>query len=229
MKILLIEENKPTCDLVEKYFDNDKSELHIADYGEVGILYAASEEFDVIILASQLSDMSGHEIIKRLRHEGVVAPILFLSNLNVVDERIKALSNGADDFLAKPFNSEELVAKVKALARRAHGQSNNEIHIGKLTIIPALKIVKYEDTLLPIRGKQYEILEFLCHNKNRIITLDRLAEHMYHDKGEKEATHNTLKVMIALLRKKLGSYCEGKRFLVTRWGIGYTIEDSALH
>lgn len=229
MKILLIEDNQPTYEIIEKHLVKEKAEVHIADFGEVGILYATTEDFDVIILSSHLSDMSGHEILKRLRHEDVGTPILFLSNLNVVDERIKALKNGADDFLGKPFNSDELVARVKALVRRAHGQTNNEIHVGKLTILPQLKIVKYEDKLVPIRGKQYEILEFLCHNKNRIITLDRLAEHMYRDQGEKEATHNTLKVMITLLRKKLGNECEGQRFIATRWGIGYSVEDNPLH
>lgn len=229
MKVLLIEDNQPTYDIIEKHLVQEEAEVHIADFGEVGILYATTDDFDVIVLSSQLSDMSGHEILKRLRREDVGASILFLSNLNVVDERIKALKNGADDFLGKPFNSDELVERVKALARRAHGKTNNEIHIGKLTIIPQLRIVKYEDKLLTIRGKQYEILEFLCHNKNRIITLDRLAEHIYNDQGEKETTHNTLKVMITLLRKKLCSECEGQRFIVTRWGVGYIVEDNTLH
>jgi two-component system cell cycle response regulator CtrA len=186
---------------------------------EIGKLY----DYDIIILDLMLPDMDGYEVLRRLRAARVKTPILILSGLSGLDDKIKGLGVGADDYLTKPFDKRELVARIQAIVRRSKGHSDSVISTGKLTVNLDTRTVEVEGQPLHLTGKEYGILELLSLRKGTTLTKEMFLNHLYGGMDEPEL--KIIDVFVCKLRKKLATATGGDNYIETVWGRGYVLRD----
>jgi two-component system cell cycle response regulator CtrA len=201
MEILLIETNENNKELIMNRLKDDFA-IEVTSLGEEGLELAKLYDYSLIILGRMLADCDGYLVLRQLRAQEVRSPILFLTGLNNADLKVKALRLGADDCLSTPFNLDEFVERVKILIRHKEGQAGPELQVGKLTLTPKYGFVKVGDKPIKMHGAEYDILEFLCRNKNKPITKDRLLDHLY---GHEQDYPNSgiIAVWVSHIRKKL--------------------------
>jgi len=172
-----------------------------------------------------LPDIDGYEVLRRLRAARVKTPILILSGLSELDNKLKGLGFGADDYITKPFDKRELVARINAIVRRAKGHSQSIIKTGKLTINLDTRTVESNGAPIHLTGKEYGILELLSLRKGTTLTKEMFLNHLYGGIDEPEL--KIIDVFVCKLRKKLSSACEGENYIETVWGRGYVLRDPA--
>ncbi len=161
MRVLLIEDDTATAKGVELLLEGEGFEVHTADLGQEGLDLGESFDFDVILLDLNLPDLHGHEVLQKLRRSKVETPLLILSGLTDPESKIRGFGFGADDYLTKPFDKRELIARINAVMRRAKGQPQTIIETGELTINLDSKAVEISGEPLHLTGKEYSLLEFL--------------------------------------------------------------------
>jgi len=170
-----------------------------------------------------LPDMDGYEVLRRLREARVETPIMILSNLKKPDNKIKGLGFGADDYLTKPFDKRELVARVQAISRRSKGHADSVIQTGKLDVNLDARTVSVEGKPVHLTGKEYGILELLSLRKGTTLTKEMFLNHLYGGMDEPEL--KIIDVFVCKLRKKLSTATEGENYIETVWGGGYVLRD----
>jgi two-component system cell cycle response regulator CtrA len=195
------------------------------DLGEDGLEIGKIYDYDIIILDLMLPDIDGYEVLRRLRAARVKTPILILSGLSELDNKLKGLGFGADDYITKPFDKRELVARINAIVRRAKGHSQSIIKTGKLTINLDTRTVESNGAPIHLTGKEYGILELLSLRKGTTLTKEMFLNHLYGGIDEPEL--KIIDVFVCKLRKKLSSACEGENYIETVWGRGYVLRDPA--
>ena len=193
------------------------------DLGEDGLEIGKLYDYDIIILDLMLPDIDGYEVLRRLRAARVRTPILILSGLAELDNKIKGLGFGADDFVAKPFDRRELIARIQAIVRRAKGHSELVIRTGKLTVNLDSRTVEVEGHPLHLTGKEYGILELLSLRKGTTLTKEMFLNHLYGGMDEPEL--KIIDVFVCKLRKKLSIATAGDNYIETVWGRGYVLRD----
>jgi len=193
------------------------------DMGEDGLEIGKLYDYDIIILDLMLPDMDGYEVLRRLRAARVKTPILILSGLSGLDDKIKGLGVGADDYLTKPFDKRELVARIQAIVRRSKGHSDSVISTGKLTVNLDTRTVEVEGQPLHLTGKEYGILELLSLRKGTTLTKEMFLNHLYGGMDEPEL--KIIDVFVCKLRKKLATATGGDNYIETVWGRGYVLRD----
>ena len=167
--------------------------------------------------------MHGYEVLKKLRLAKVDTPILILSGMSEPDSKVKGLGFGADDYLTKPFNKDELVARIHAIVRRSKGHAQSVIRTGSLTVNLDTKSVEVDDNRLHVTGKEYAMLELLSLRKGTTLTKEMFLNHLYGGMDEPEL--KIIDVFICKLRKKLASATGGDHYIETVWGRGYVLRD----
>jgi DNA-binding response OmpR family regulator len=191
----------------------------VAD-GKQAWIHSRTTEYDVIVLDIMLPEMDGWEVLKRAREEGVETPVLVLTALDAVDNRVKGLQGGADDYLVKPFAFEELVARVQALVRRRHAIRQPVVKVDDLEIDSARKIVSRAGAEVPLKPREYAVLEYLAHRVDEPVSRMELEEHVYDQ--DSQVHSNAIDSAICSLRAKLD--LPGTRPLIhTRRGVGYVL------
>src|ERR1051325_9680632 len=165
MRVLLVEDDTSTAKSIELMLKSEGYIVDMTDLGEDGLEIGKIYEYDIIILDLMLPDMDGYEVLKKLRAAKVETPILILSGLSEMDNKIKGLGFGADDYLTKPFDKRELMARIQAIVRRSKGHSESVIKTGKLTVNLDTRTVEVENQPLHLTGKEYGILELLSLRK----------------------------------------------------------------
>jgi two-component system cell cycle response regulator CtrA len=170
-----------------------------------------------------LPDIDGYEVLRRLRQARVNTPILILSGLSELDNKIKGLGFGADDYLTKPFDKRELIARIQAIVRRSKGHSDSVIKTGKLSVNLDTRVVEVESQPLHLTGKEYGILELLSLRKGTTLTKEMFLNHLYGGMDEPEL--KIIDVFVCKLRKKLASATGGDNYIETVWGRGYVLRD----
>ena len=193
------------------------------DMGEDGLEIGKLYDYDIIILDLMLPDIDGYEVLRRLRAARVKTPILILSGLSGLDDKIKGLGFGADDYLTKPFDRRELVARIQAIVRRAKGHSDSIIETGKLKVNLDTRTVEVEGQPLHLTGKEYGILELLSLRKGTTLTKEMFLNHLYGGMDEPEL--KIIDVFVCKLRKKLATATGGDNYIETVWGRGYVLRD----
>eukprot|EP01026_Neomeris_dumetosa_P073627 TRINITY_DN75999_c0_g1_i3.p2 TRINITY_DN75999_c0_g1~~TRINITY_DN75999_c0_g1_i3.p2 ORF type:complete len:226 (+),score=21.25 TRINITY_DN75999_c0_g1_i3:417-1094(+) len=193
------------------------------DLGEDGLEIGKLYDYDLIILALMLPDMDGYEVLKRLRAAKVETPILILSGLSELDHKVKGLGFGADDYLTKPFDRRELIARIQAIVRRAKGHSESVITSGKLTINLDTRQVEVAGRPVHLTGKEYGILELLALRKGTTLTKEMFLNHLYNGIDEPEL--KIIDVFVCKLRKKLATAGNGENYIETVWGRGYVMRE----
>jgi two-component system cell cycle response regulator CtrA len=173
-----------------------------------------------------LPDMDGYDVLKSLRAAKVTTPILILSGLSELDNKIKGLGFGADDYLTKPFDKRELIARIQAIVRRSQGHSQSVILTGKVKVNLDTRTVEVDGKPLHLTGKEYGILELLSLRKGSTLTKEMFLNHLYGGMDEPEV--KIIDVFICKLRKKLANAADGENYIETVWGRGYVLRDPEL-
>ncbi|OUS18823.1 DNA-binding response regulator [Rhodospirillales bacterium 47_12_T64] len=223
MRVLLVEDDAPTAQGIEMMLKSEGYVCDSTDMGEDGLEIGKIYDYDIIILDLMLPDMDGYEVIRRLRASRVETPILILSGLNGLDDKIKGLGFGADDYLTKPFDKRELIARIQAIVRRSKGHAASVIGTGKLKVNLDTRTVEVENKLLHLTGKEYGILELLSLRKGTTLTKEMFLNHLYGGMDEPEL--KIIDVFVCKLRKKLSNATGGENYIETVWGRGYVLRD----
>ncbi len=223
MRVLLIEDDASTAQSIEMMLKNANLNVYTTDLGEEGIDLARFYDYDLILLDLGLPDMTGYDVLKKLRVLKVNTPILILSGLDEAENKIKGFGFGADDYLTKPFNREELVARIHAIVRRSKGHAQSIISTGKISVNVDAKTVEVGEKPVHLTGKEYQMLELLSLRKGTTLTKEMFLNHLYGGMDEPEL--KIIDVFICKLRKKLSVATGGDNYIETVWGRGYVLRD----
>ncbi len=226
MRVLVIEDDTSTAKSIELMLTSEGFVCDTTDLGEDGLEIGKLYDYDLIILDLMLPDIDGFEVLRRMRAAKVRTPVLILSGLNRPDDKIKGLGIGADDYITKPFDRRELVARIQAIVRRAKGHSDSEIQTGKLTMNLTNRSVEVDGRSLHLTGKEYGILELLSLRKGTTLTKEMFLNHLYGGMDEPEL--KIIDVFVCKLRKKLVAATGGESYIETVWGRGYTLVDPSV-
>jgi len=223
MRALLVEDDPSTAESVEMMLSSSGMVVDKTDLGEDGIEIGKLYDYDIIILDLMLPDMNGIDVLRRLRDAKVNTPVLILSGLTESENKVKGLGSGADDYLTKPFDKNELMARIQAIVRRSQGHSQSVIRTGQLTVNLDTHTVEVGGQPVHLTGKEYGILELLSLRKSTTLTKEMFLNHLYGGMDEPEL--KIIDVFICKLRKKLAQATGGENYIETVWGRGYVLRD----
>ena len=223
MRILLVEDDSSMAKSIELMLKSENFIVDHTDLGEDGLEIGKLYDYDIILLDLMLPDIDGYEVLRRLRAARVDTPILILSGLGELDNKLKGLGFGADDYLTKPFDKRELIARIQAIVRRSKGHSDSVIRTGKLAVNLDARSVEVEGRKLHLTGKEYGIIELLSLRKGTTLTKEMFLNHLYGGMDEPEL--KIIDVFVCKLRKKLSTATGGDNYIETVWGRGYVLRD----
>ncbi|MFH1805565.1 MAG: response regulator transcription factor [Pseudomonadota bacterium] len=223
MRVLLVEDDNATADSIELMLKSEGMVIDTTDLGEDGLEIGKLYDYDIILLDLMLPDIDGYEVLRRLRDARVETPVLILSGLSETEDKVKGLGFGADDYLTKPFDRTELLARIQAIVRRSKGHAQSVIATGKINVNLDARTVEVQGAPLHLTGKEYGILELLSLRKGTTLTKEMFLNHLYGGMDEPEL--KIIDVFVCKLRKKIQSATEGDNYIHTVWGRGYVLRD----
>ncbi len=221
MRILVVEDERTLANLIKEGLEEENFSVDVAYDGEEGLFLAENEPYDAIILDIMLPKVDGIEILKQVRAKGIKTPVLMLTAKSSIEDKVLGLDSGADDYLTKPFSFEELLARLRAILRRAFGETDNVVRVADLELNLNTHEVKRGGVKIELSYKEYALLEYLVLNKNKLLTRSQISEHIYD--YEYDFDSNVIDVMIARLRKKIDKGFDRKLIHTVR-GAGYMIK-----
>ncbi len=214
MRVLVIEDESLLADRLAATLGKRGYAVDLAADGERGDFLVATEPYDVVILDLGLPKVDGLTLLERWRAHGITVPVLILTARGTWSEKVRGIDGGADDYLTKPFRMEELLARLRALIRRACGQLNPELRHGGLALDPRTSQVTLDGQPVKLTGHELRVLSYLLHHRDRVVSQAELVEHIYAQTFDRDS--NTVEVFIARLRRKLGA-----ETIETVRGLGY--------
>jgi DNA-binding response OmpR family regulator len=220
VRILLVEDHKPLVRALRQGLEEEGFAVDVAQDGEEADHKASSVQYDAIILDLMLPKVDGLTLLQRWRKAGNQAHVLVLTARDQLDDKVKGLDMGADDYLTKPFELEELLARVRALVRRGHKVKDPVLRIHDLEIDTAARSVKRAGQAIHLTPREYSLLEFLAFHRGRVVTRTMIWEHLYDEHDE--STSNVVDVYIRYLRNKIDKGFDPP-LILTRWGEGYQL------
>jgi two-component system, cell cycle response regulator CtrA len=223
MRVLLVEDDSATAQSIQLMLKSEGYVCDTTDLGEDGLEIGKLYDYDIVILDLMLPDIDGYEVVRRFREARVETPILILSGLSEPDNKIKGLGVGADDYLTKPFDKRELIARVQAIVRRSKGHADSVIKTGKMNVNLDARTVEVDSRPVHLTGKEYGILELLSLRKGTTLTKEMFLNHLYGGMDEPEL--KIIDFFICKLRKKLSTASGGENYIETVWGRGYVLRD----
>lgn len=222
MRVLLIEDEEPIARSIELMLKAAGFNTYVTDLGEEGVDLGKVYEYDIIVLDLDLPDITGYEVLQQLRNARVNTPVLILSGNPDIEAKVKTLGVGADDYLTKPFNKDELVARITAIVRRSKGHAESVIKTGNILVNLDAKTVEVGGRRVHLTGKEYQMFELLSLRKGTTLTKEMFLNHLYGGMDEPEL--KIIDVFICKLRKKLEKVA-GEHHIETVWGRGYVLRD----
>jgi two-component system, cell cycle response regulator CtrA len=223
MRLLLIEDDPTVAETIELMLRCEDIDVQTTELGQDGLDLGSVFLYDLILLDLNLPDMSGFDVLRSLRLGKIKTPVLILSGLNGIEQKVKGLGLGADDYLTKPFQSDELIARIRAILRRSGDQVESVIRCGDLTLKLDQKRAQMGRRDLGLTTKEYQMLELLAMRQGTPITKDMFLGHLYG--GMDEPDQKIIDVFICKLRKKLMQASGGKDYIETIWGRGYVLRN----
>jgi len=223
MRVLLIEDDSSIAQSIELILKSESFNVYTTDLGEEGVDLGKLYDYDIILLDLNLPDMSGFEVLRSLRVSKVKTPILILSGIAGIEDKVKALGYGADDYMTKPFHKAELIARVHAIVRRSQGHAQSIVQTGDLIVNVDAKTVHIKQVRVNLTGKEYQMLELLSLRRGTTITKEMFLSQLYGGMDEPEI--KIIDVFICKLRKKLAVASNGEDYIETVWGRGYLLRD----
>ncbi len=217
MRILVVEDDKDLAKQLKRALEEAGYAVDVAHDGEEGHFLGDTEPYDAAILDLGLPVLDGLSVLDRWRSQGRAMPVLVLTARDRWSDKVSGIDAGADDYVTKPFRMEEILARVRALIRRAAGHASAELECGALRIDTRSGRATLDGTLVKLTAQEYRLLSYLMHHQGKVVSRTELIEHIYHQDFDRES--NTIEVFVGRLRKKLG---EG--YIATVRGLGYRIQ-----
>ncbi len=228
MKVLLIEDEQKIADFVCAGFREQGFAYEHCNNGTDGYARASAGDYDVIVLDIMLPGRDGLSILKGLRKAGLATPVILLTARNELDDRIEGLNLGADDYLAKPFFVEELIARIQALLRRVSGERQNRLMVGSLSLDRISREVTWNGEVIDLTGREFNLIEYLMRSPGRVFTRTQILEHVWG--YDFDPSTNVVDVCIQRIRKKLsaiGGNGAGESPIESVRGVGYRFRKAA--
>lgn len=223
MRILVVEDDKKVGRFLEKGLQEEQYAVDICRNGADALYYAQTNTYDVIILDIMLPGKDGFTICREMRENSILTPVIMLTAKDTVEDKISGLSEGADDYLTKPFSFEELLARIRALLRRNQDYKTKVLKAGDLEMDPVRRLVTRAGKKIILTGKEYALLEYLLRNKGRIVTPVMILEHIWD--MDYDGVSNIVNVYINHLRNKIDKDSSVKLIKTIR-GHGYQIDEN---
>src|SRR6202044_51845 len=223
MRVLLIEDDSSMARSIELMLRSEGLNVYTTDLGEEGIDLGKLYDYDIIVLDLNLPDMSGFEVLCSLRVSKVKTPILILSGVASIEDKVKGLGFGADDYMTKPFHKNELIARIQAIVRRSQGHAQSVVQTGDLVVNVDAKTVHIKQVRVNLTGKEYRMLELLSMRRGTTITKEMFLSQLYGGMDEPEI--KIIDVFMCKIRKKLAIAPGGKDYIETVWGRGYLLRE----
>jgi DNA-binding response OmpR family regulator len=220
MRLLVAEDHAPLARSIANGLREEGFAVDLTGLGDEALRLSLTNPYDCMVLDIMLPDRDGWSVVQQLRRDSCQCPILLLTARDGVDDRVKGLNLGADDYLVKPFVWDELVARVRALVRRGHGQKSPLVKVADLEIDTAAKAVRRDGRSIILSAKEYALLEYLVHREGRVVSRAEIWDHLY-DQAD-QAGSNVVDVYIGYLRAKIDRDHEVK-LIHTRRGLGYIL------
>jgi two-component system OmpR family response regulator len=217
MRVLVVEDEAVLARQLAGALDQAGYAVDCAADGERADFMVQTEQYDAVVLDLGLPKIDGLTLLKRWREQGVATPVLVLTARGSWHEKVQGIDGGADDYVAKPFQMEELLARLRALIRRATGQVQPELRCGAVALNPKLARVTRDGAPVKLTSHEFRVLSYLMHHRGRVVSQSELTEHIYSQGFDRDS--NTVEVFIARLRRKLGG-----SFIETVRGLGYRVE-----
>jgi DNA-binding response OmpR family regulator len=224
MRILVVDDEQSLLDQLKRALEGQRYMVETAMDGEEALDKLFETPFDLIILDIMLPKRDGLSVLREIRQAGMITPVLMLTARGEIDDKIKGLDLGADDYLPKPFSLDELLARARALFRRSGGQVDSVLQVKDLRLDTVSREVTKGGRPLELTAREFSILEFLLYNKNRAVSRFSLAEHVWGDDFDPFSMSNFMDVHIKNLRRKIGDSGHGTIIRTIR-GVGYIIKD----
>lgn len=221
MRILVVEDEKKVEGFIKKGLEEESYAVDVAYDGIEGEYLASTNDYDVIILDIMLPKKNGIDVVRNLRSKDIKTPVLLLTARDAVDDKVKGLDSGADDYLSKPFAFEELLARVRALMRRK-GYGITELKFADLVLDQATRKAKRGDIVIDLTSKEYGLLEYFLRNPNKVLTRTMIAEHVWDYSFDSDT--NIIDVYVNHLRNKIDKE-PFKKLIHTVRGIGYIVKE----
>ncbi len=223
MRILVIEDDTSMAAAIELVLRSEGWMCEIVDLGATGLEICKIYEYDAIILDLMLPDIDGFEFLRRLRGADIEVPVLIVSGWSATEFKVKGLCVGADDYLTKPFDERELLARLRAVVRRSRGHAEKVIRTGSLAVNIDRRTTEVDSRSIHLTNKEYQVLELLALRKGKIVAKDTLLGHLYG--GMDVPDLKIIDVFVCKLRKKLALAGGGESSIETHWGRGYMLRE----
>lgn len=221
MRILVVEDERDLNRIITKHLKKNNYSVDSCFDGQEGLDFISYSEYDLIITDIMMPNVDGYEFIEKLRNNKNNTPVILLTAKDTLEDKIVGLDSGADDYIVKPFEFDELLARIRVLMRRNYGLATNIIQIEEVTLDLAKKQVAKSGEIIDLTGKEYEVLEYLMKNKGSILSRDQILNHVWD--YEYEGASNIVDVIIKNIRKKLDRG-EGNTIIYTKRGLGYFVK-----
>jgi two-component system OmpR family response regulator len=220
MKILVVEDESLLAQQLARALGNAGYAVDCAADGERADFLGQTEQYDAVVLDLGLPKLDGLALLRRWRDAGLDVPVLVLTARDSWHEKVEGIDSGADDYVTKPFRMEEVIARLRALIRRASGQGAPAMRCGPVALDPRTARVTLDGEIVKLTGHEYRVLSYLMHHRGRVVSQSELSEHIYAQDADRDS--NTVEVFIARLRRKLGT-----SLIETIRGLGYRIESKS--
>lgn len=224
MRILLVEDDTAIARSLKEGLEDESYAVDIAHDGSEGYRTAAADDYDVIILDIMLPGMNGYEVCRALRNDGNKTPILMLTARDTERDIVEGLDTGADDYLAKPFSFDVLLARIRALLRRPNEKLEEIIQVGDLKLDPSSKRVTRASQEISLTAKEYSVLEYLMRNKGKVLSKEQIISHVWD--FDADVLPNNVELFIMFLRRKIDKPFKSK-LIHTVSGFGYKLEEKS--
>jgi DNA-binding response OmpR family regulator len=222
MRILVVEDEHRIAQSIKQGLEQETYAVDVCYDGQVGLDFATSEDYDIIVLDRMLPSVDGVEICKKLRTEGIHTPVLMLTAKGQVEDRVEGLDAGADDYLVKPFAFEELLARLRALKRRPKKKVEDILRLEDLSLNTQTYEVKRKDRTIKLSQKEFALLEYLLRNAEKTLTKEQIISHVWN--YDADILPNTLEAFIKQLRNKVDrEFSTSQQLIKTVRGFGYKI------
>ena len=225
MRVLLIEDDPVTAQSVELMLKAEGMSVYHTDLGEEGIDLAKLYDYDIVLLDLGLPDISGFDVLRSLRLAKIKTPVMIVSGLAGLEDKVRGLGSGADDYLTKPFHKDELVARIHAIVRRSKGHAESVIVVGDLVINLDQKTAEVSARRVRLTGKEYQMLECLALRSGNLCTKEMLLNRLYGGMDEPEL--KIIDVFVCKVRRRLSAAAEGRNYIETIWGLGSRLIEPA--
>jgi len=220
LRVLIVEDEPTLGTQLKNTLESNGYAVDLATDGEDGHYLGSTESYDAVILDLGLPEIDGLTVLDRWRKEGKVMPVLVLTARDSWSDKVAGLDGGADDYMAKPFQTQELIARLRALIRRASGNASSELIAGEVRLDTRSGRVTLAGEPVKMTAQEYKLLSYLMHHKGKVVSRTELIEHIYDQDFDRDS--NTIEVFVTRIRKKLG-----QDVITTIRGLGYSLDEPA--